>query len=198
MTTQTYRRARHSVSLLHAHLVFVTSYRRPVFTDAMLTNCQNTMPSVCDDLGAGLIEFNGEADHLHLLVAYPPTLAISQLVQRLKGPLPLTPCAASTPAPVPAPACAATSGRRPTSPSPAEAHHCRSSSKTSTAKPAHSERRASPTDTGMGSPRTEVQGLRPRCRSTATLVVGEVFALLGLVCWLIVSSRSWLPIGEQP
>ena len=31
-----------------------------------------------------------------------------------------------------------------------------------------------------------------------TLIVGEVFALLGLVCWLIVSSRSWLPIGEQP
>ncbi len=85
MTTQTYRRARHSVSLLHAHLVFVTKYRRPVFTDAMLTYCENTMRSVCDDLGAGLIEFNGEADHLHLLVAYPPTLAISQLVQRLKG-----------------------------------------------------------------------------------------------------------------
>lgn len=37
MTTPTYRRARHSVSLLHAHLVFVTKYRRKVFTDAMLT-----------------------------------------------------------------------------------------------------------------------------------------------------------------
>lgn len=32
MTTQTYRRARHSVSLLHAHLVFVTKYRHRVFT----------------------------------------------------------------------------------------------------------------------------------------------------------------------
>jgi putative transposase len=27
----------------------------------------------------------GEADHVHLLVRYPPTLAISLLVQRLKG-----------------------------------------------------------------------------------------------------------------
>jgi hypothetical protein len=36
VTTSTYRRTRHSVSLLHAHLVFVTKYRRPVFTNAML------------------------------------------------------------------------------------------------------------------------------------------------------------------
>lgn len=85
MTTPAYRRARHSVSLLHAHLVFVTKYRRKVFTDDMLTFTQHTMRGVCDELGADLVEFNGEADHVHLLVAYPPALAISTLVQRLKG-----------------------------------------------------------------------------------------------------------------
>jgi putative transposase len=85
MTTQTYRRGRHSVSLLHAHLVLVTKYRRRVFTDAMLTYCENAMRSVCAELGAELVEFNGEADHVHLLVAYPPTLAISVLAHRLKG-----------------------------------------------------------------------------------------------------------------
>ncbi|MGJ6127063.1 IS200/IS605 family transposase [Mycolicibacterium sp. Y3] len=85
MTTTTYRRARHSVSVLHAHLVFVTKYRRPVFTDAMLTFTENTMHGVCAELDTELIEFNGETDHVHLLVAYPPTLAISTLVQRLKG-----------------------------------------------------------------------------------------------------------------
>jgi putative transposase len=31
------------------------------------------------------VEFNGQADHVHLLVAYPPTLAISVPVQPLKG-----------------------------------------------------------------------------------------------------------------
>jgi putative transposase len=71
--------------LLHAHLVFVTKYRRPVFTDAMLTFTENTMRGVCADLDAELVEFNGQADHVHLLVAYPPTLPISVLVQRLKG-----------------------------------------------------------------------------------------------------------------
>lgn len=85
MTTQAYRRARHSVTLLHAHLVFVTKYRRTVFTDDMLTFTERTIGGACDELGADLVEFNGEADHVHLLVAYPPTLAISTLAQRLKG-----------------------------------------------------------------------------------------------------------------
>ena len=77
MTTPTDRRARHSVSLLHAHLVFVTKYRRKVFTEDMLTSTEHTMRSACNELGADLVEFNGQADHVHLLVAYPPTLAIS-------------------------------------------------------------------------------------------------------------------------
>jgi REP element-mobilizing transposase RayT len=71
--------------LLHAHLVFVTKYRRPVFTDDMLTFAEHTMGGVCAELDTELIEFNGEADHVHLLVAYPPTVAISTLTQRLKA-----------------------------------------------------------------------------------------------------------------
>jgi REP-associated tyrosine transposase len=85
MTTPTYRRARHSVSLLHAHLVFVTKYRRPVFTDAMLIFTEHTMRGACDELDAELVEFNGETDHVHPLITYAPTVAISALVQRLKG-----------------------------------------------------------------------------------------------------------------
>jgi REP-associated tyrosine transposase len=43
------------------------------------------MRAVCADIDVELVEFNGESDHVHLLVAYPPTLAISVLAQRLKG-----------------------------------------------------------------------------------------------------------------
>jgi putative transposase len=71
--------------LLHAHLVFVTQYRRRVFTDPMLRSCERDLRAVCAELDVDLVEFNGEADHVHLLVAFPPTLAISVLVQRLKG-----------------------------------------------------------------------------------------------------------------
>jgi REP element-mobilizing transposase RayT len=86
VTTQSYRRAIHSVSLLHAHLVFVTKYRRPLFTGEMLTFCEHTMRDVCSAFDEELVEFNRETDHLHLLVAQPPTLAISKLARRLKRP----------------------------------------------------------------------------------------------------------------
>ena len=31
------------------------------------------------------VEFNGETDHIHLLVHYPPKIALSRLVGSLKG-----------------------------------------------------------------------------------------------------------------
>ena len=63
----------------------MTKYRRRVFTDPILTFCEHTLHAVCAELEVELVEFNGEADHVHLLVAYPPTLAISVLAQRLKA-----------------------------------------------------------------------------------------------------------------
>ena len=39
----------------------------------------------CAELDVELVEYTGETDHLHLLVAYPPTMAISVLIQRLNG-----------------------------------------------------------------------------------------------------------------
>lgn len=43
------------------------------------------MRGVCADFGATLDEFNGEDDHVHLLVQYPPTVQLSKLVNSLKG-----------------------------------------------------------------------------------------------------------------
>ncbi|HEX5289826.1 MAG TPA: IS200/IS605 family transposase [Streptosporangiaceae bacterium] len=80
-----YRRGRHVVSALHVHLVFVTKYRRGVLDDAMLRHCETVMRDVCEDFGARLAEFNGEHDHVHLLVEYPPKVAVSALVNSLKG-----------------------------------------------------------------------------------------------------------------
>lgn len=73
------------VSALHVHLVFVTKYRRGVLDAAMLTACEASMRKVCGDFGAELREFNGEDDHVHLLVTYPPKVAVSALVNSLKG-----------------------------------------------------------------------------------------------------------------
>lgn len=79
------RRGRSVVHNLHVHLVFTAKYRRGVFDDAMLERCEQVMREVCADFGAQLAEFNGEEDHVHLLVQYPPTVALSRLVNSLKG-----------------------------------------------------------------------------------------------------------------
>ncbi|MET7986462.1 IS200/IS605 family transposase [Streptomyces sp. NPDC005281] len=70
---------------LHAHLVFVTKSRREIFNGEMLTRCEAIMRDVCESFGAELREFNGEGDHVHLLVHYPPKIALSKLVNSLKG-----------------------------------------------------------------------------------------------------------------
>ncbi|MFI7127345.1 IS200/IS605 family transposase [Nonomuraea sp. NPDC050153] len=79
------RTGRHVVYNLHAHLVFVTKYRRGVFTDEMLIRCEDLMREVCAGFEVELREFNGEHDHVHLLVHYPPKVALSKLVNSLKG-----------------------------------------------------------------------------------------------------------------
>ena len=79
------RRGRHAVWACHAHLVFVTKYRRGVFTSSMLATCEQIMRETCNDFGVTLVEFNGEDDHVHLLIEFPPTVQLSRLVNSLKG-----------------------------------------------------------------------------------------------------------------
>jgi putative transposase len=80
-----YRRGKHCVTNIHVHLVFVLKYRRRVITPKVLEKLKAIFESVTTDLGAILKECNGEADHVHLLVEYPPKLSISTLVNSLKG-----------------------------------------------------------------------------------------------------------------
>lgn len=79
------RRGRSCVFLMHVHLVFVTKYRRKVFTKRILADLKSIFLSVCNDFNAQLVEFDGEYDHVHLLITYPPTCAVSRLVNSLKG-----------------------------------------------------------------------------------------------------------------
>ncbi len=43
------------------------------------------MGEVCGKFQVELREFNGETDHVHLLVHYPPKIALSKLINSLKG-----------------------------------------------------------------------------------------------------------------
>ena len=83
--TNEIRTGRHCAFNLHVHLVFVTKYRRRVFTKIILDRMENVFKTVCNDFEAELIEFDGEKDHVHLLINYPPKVPISKLVNSLKG-----------------------------------------------------------------------------------------------------------------
>lgn len=79
------RTGRHCVFNMHVHLVFVTKYRRKIFNKSAINILNIIFESVCHDLEAKLIEMDGENDHVHLLIEYPPKLAVSSLVNSLKG-----------------------------------------------------------------------------------------------------------------
>lgn len=84
MTTQ-FRKERHSVTDLKTHLVCVTKYRRSVFTAAGIDLIEKSFREVAEKMDFKVLEFNGEGNHVHALIEYPPKLSISQMVNALKG-----------------------------------------------------------------------------------------------------------------
>lgn len=79
------RHGRHCIFNLHVHLVFVTKCRYKLFDQDALTALQRIFTDICKNFESELAEFNGERDHVHLLIHYPPKVSISKLVNSLKG-----------------------------------------------------------------------------------------------------------------
>lgn len=79
------RHGRHCTFLMHVHLVFVAKYRKKLFSKDVLEFMEPIFRAVCEDFESELKEFNGEGDHVHLLINYPPKVSISKLVNSLKG-----------------------------------------------------------------------------------------------------------------
>ena len=80
-----YNKNRHAAYLLHAHIVFVTKYRRKVLSDLHHDAFVVAASHVCGEAGVTLEECNGEADHVHLLVNYPPSVQLTKLINSLKA-----------------------------------------------------------------------------------------------------------------
>ena len=80
-----YRSSHRSVFNLTVHMVFVTKYRRQIIDAEMLTELKAVFESVLKAWNSQLIEFNGESDHVHLLVSFPPQKRLSDLVGNLKA-----------------------------------------------------------------------------------------------------------------
>ncbi len=80
-----WRTGRFCVFKNYVHLVFVTKYRRGVFTKEMLFLLEETLKETAVQMDCELLEFGGEDDHVHLMLSYPPKIALSNLVGKLKG-----------------------------------------------------------------------------------------------------------------
>ena len=77
--------ASHAVYSLRLHIVLVTKYRRKILTPELLNALRETFAEILTDWRCTLIEFGGEADHVHLLMGIHPALNISTLINNLKS-----------------------------------------------------------------------------------------------------------------
>ncbi|MBF7681843.1 IS200/IS605 family transposase [Acinetobacter sp. B5B] len=66
------------------HLVLVTKYRRKCFTNQILNRLEEIVRKNCCDWDIELIEFNGEEDHVHLLLEMHPNIMPSKFINNLK------------------------------------------------------------------------------------------------------------------
>ena len=69
---------------LSIHLVLVTKYRRKVINADILKRLKAIFADICQKWDCSLVEFNGEDNHCHLLIAINPKAQISALVNNLK------------------------------------------------------------------------------------------------------------------
>ncbi|MGL5336180.1 MAG: IS200/IS605 family transposase [Enterovibrio sp.] len=79
------KKSRYAAYLLHVHLVFVTKYRKKILGDPHLASFNQYATEICREFGAELKECDGEADHIHMLIEYAPTMQLSVLIYSLKS-----------------------------------------------------------------------------------------------------------------
>ena len=74
----------HCVYKLTYHLVLVTKYRKKCLSNEMLNRLEEIIKKNCADWEIDLLDFNGEADHIHLLLEMHPNIMPSKFINNLK------------------------------------------------------------------------------------------------------------------
>ncbi|MFB2881111.1 IS200/IS605 family transposase [Floridanema aerugineum] len=73
-----------SVYRLNAHIILVVKYRKKAINKVILSRLKEIFIDTLNKWDAQLVEFNGEADHIHLLIDYKPDKPLSTLIGNLK------------------------------------------------------------------------------------------------------------------
>jgi len=66
-------------------VVVVTTHRGRVCATRHLARLEELFRAVCAEVECELVEFNGDHDHVHLRLTYPPKVAVAKLVNSLNG-----------------------------------------------------------------------------------------------------------------
>ena len=80
-----YRKGSHCVYDLKYHIVWITKYRKPVLGKEIGNRVRDLIRMICTSLGVEIVKGHISRDHVHLMVSVPPYVAVSRLVQRMKG-----------------------------------------------------------------------------------------------------------------
>ena len=82
---QNYRKTRHTTYDCKYHIVWITKYRKRVLEGLLAERVRDLLRQICKENNVEIIKGHVSKDHIHLFVSVPPHLAISKLVQYLKG-----------------------------------------------------------------------------------------------------------------
>jgi putative transposase len=75
----------HSVFLIHLHIVWITKYRKKILEGDIALKVREIIREICSKNSVEILRGAVSKDHVHLFVSIPPKIAISKLVQQLKG-----------------------------------------------------------------------------------------------------------------
>lgn len=82
----TLKRTSHSVYETRYHLVWCPKRRRDVFrNDEVRERAERLFREICEDYDLDLIELEVAADHVHVMLSFPPRLSIGEVVRILKS-----------------------------------------------------------------------------------------------------------------
>lgn len=82
---QNYRKTSHTTYDCKYHIVWITKYRKKVLGGLVGKRVRELVREICKRNNVEILKGHVSKDHVHLFVSVPPHLAISKLVQYLKG-----------------------------------------------------------------------------------------------------------------
>ena len=80
-----YTKGKHTVSHHRYHISWITKYRYKVLTKDIQVRVKAIIHQVAKEMGVAIETGVLSSDHLHLFVAIPPHIAVSDFVQKAKG-----------------------------------------------------------------------------------------------------------------